>query len=494
MSDDLSKLTPTDPSGVVPDWTERRRHILDGVLATDTPRQPHVWRWVAGVAAAALIVVAIGGLGQQLRPDQVATPASPAPTDPSARHDGPVALEGTLLEADGEMGLCYGQLVVDRLVPTSTESPVCGGGFIPVSGLAMPASNRRYGVLVGTFDGTTFHATRLYGPDEDDRPMSPLSTMPPDPPDVCEEKTGTGTADEEDLPAAVAALPGFQGMWLTVDMSANHYRVAVSRDVDEAQAGLLDRFGVRLCVATVPGPDAATLGAAEEAVNALWPREPGQLEPFVDTDVWAEATGTSLRVTVLDDTDDIRSRVEEAVGAEVWPYTRVIPLLFEVDAVALEPRVDTPTPMPPGPATALVITATDRQRAEESVASDLRDAVGTAATARMAKATFEQYEALWSIDVPYPPGPPAPHTEVLVVTLQASLENRVMRGGPLDGEPGTGTGTINVIDATGTINVIDADTGESIIYATLLGDEPQADRITQLPGPMEEVTLPDGFR
>ncbi|MEO7588044.1 MAG: hypothetical protein ABIS84_08450 [Arachnia sp.] len=409
---------------------------------------------------------------------------SSPPTAPAVVHNGPVALEGTLLEVDGEMGLCYGggMLISEQYPPSA---PVCGGGFVPVSGLAMPKDSESFGILVGTFDGTTFHATRLYGPGEENGPRSPLYTMPPEPPDVCEEQTGTGTADENDLMAAANALPGFQGMWLTSDMSASHYRVAVTHGVEEAQKALLDRFGVLLCVATVPGLDAATLRTAEKAVTALWPRGPGQLEPFVGTDVWVESVGTSLRVTVLDDTDDVRSKVEEAVGPEVWPYTKVIPLLFPVEASALEPRVDTPTPMPPGPATPLVITAADRQRAEESVASDLEGAVGTSATAKMTKATFEQYEALWNIDVPYPPGPPPGDTEVLVVTLSASLDNTVMRGGPV-GSPAN--------EATGTINVIEAETGKSIIHATLLGAEPQTERITQFPGPIEDVKLPAGFR
>ena len=739
MPDDLSKLTPHDPSAVDPDWTDKRQRILDGVLATDAPRRPRRWRWVAGVAAAALVAVGVGGLVQQLRPEPWATPASPTATvelsdlvaaqsllvfgedgaklchgavefppppkcegipveglsqedvpwaerrggggvawayvtvtgtfdgttmtvvevyeegdpeapqpawaiddeldrfrdlctdpttgqgagdrpleevvmelpgyqgswpngktnnvavtrdveaarktltekvkddfcvgtipgpsaadgeamaqsvsavpgvdaahfaydvrgavilvelltddeevkseieslvgpdmwpsvvirpffypvrgsalpepsgspslsNPSAAHDSPVALEGALLEVDGDIGLCYGggMLITEHYPP---GEPMCGGGFVPVSGLAMPKPNERYGILVGTFDGTTFHAIRLYGPGEEDRPRSPLQTMPPEPPDVCEEQTGTGTSAEEELNSAAAALPGYQGLWLTSDMSASHYRVAVTHGVDEAQAALLEKFDVLLCVATVPGPDEATLRAAEEAVMALWPRKPGELEPYVSTDAWAGPTGMSLRVTVLNDTDEIRSKVMEAVGPEVAPYTQVIPAMFPVDPSALEPRVDTPTPMPPGPATPLVITAADRQRAEESVASDLQDADGTSAKATMAKATFEQYEALWTIDVPYPPGPPSGDTEVLVVTLSASLGNRVMHGGP-PGGPALGK-------AAGTIKVIDAKTGESVIYATLLGDEPQAERIAQFPGPIENVELPEGFR
>ena len=71
-----------------------------------------------------------------------------------------------------------------------------------------------------------------------------------------------------------------------------------------------------------------------------------------------------------------------------------------------------------------------------------------------------------------------------MVTLSASLGNRAMRG-PIGGHSDP---------ATGTINIIDASTGESIIYATLLGEEPSTDRITDLPGPIEDVKLPEGFR
>lgn len=41
MSDDLSKnkLTPTDPANVDPNWSEKRRDILDDVLAAASQRR-----------------------------------------------------------------------------------------------------------------------------------------------------------------------------------------------------------------------------------------------------------------------------------------------------------------------------------------------------------------------------------------------------------------------------------------------------------------------
>ena len=156
------------------------------------------------------------------------------------------------------------------------------------------------------------------------------------------------------------------------------------------------------------------------------------------------------------------------------------------DGTSASPASTTPpaTAAPSLIAPMLVITDEERAWAAESVASDLRDATNRDVTATMAKTTFEEYEALWDIDVPEPPGPPASSTAVIVVTLSASLDNRAMRG-PLGGhtEP-----------ATGTINVIDASTGESIMYATLLGEETASGRITELGGPIEDVELPEGFR
>lgn len=414
-------------------------------------------------------------------------PTSTSPSRTPAGNGQPVALEGHLMDVDGVMGICYGGLDLELPLGRAQENPPsCRGGFVPVVGLQMPTAQERSGILVGTFDGSRFHATRLYHYGEPGAPHSPLYTMPPEPADICDEETGTGAStDWDELRRAAEQLPGYQGQWLLSDLSADHHRVAVTHGVEEAQERLLSEFGLQLCVGTVPGPTESTLRTAGDAVAALWPREPGELEPFVHTDVWAEAIGTSLRVSVLDDTQDILSAVEAAVGPEVWPHTKVIPRLFPVGAAALEPRVETPTPMPPGPSTPLVITPEDRQRAEESVARDLEDATGTAATAMMAKATFAQYEALWNIDVPHPPGPPSGDTEVLVVTLSAPLENRVTRGGPaMSPKP----------SATGSLHVIDADTGESIIDATLLGDEPQTERISQFPGPVETVQLPEGFR
>lgn len=65
---------------------------------------------------------------------------------------------------------------------------------------------------------------------------------------------------------------------------------------------------------------------------------------------------------------------------------------------ALAPGADALLPVPPGPATPPIITDEDRGRAAAAVATDLQNADGTSASATMAKATFEQVEALWPVD------------------------------------------------------------------------------------------------
>jgi len=257
---------------------------------------------------------------------------------------------------------------------------------------------------------------------------------------------------------------------------------------DDPTAPQPPKYDPREAPSDVPGPSDEALQDAQQALKPL--TRDVVIDPMTDDLVWSALTsesrlGNRLEISVRRETPALLDMIEAAVGPDVWPYTDVIPFFYPVKGSAIPASTTPPaTAAPSLIAPMLVITDEERAWAEESVASDLRDADDPSATATMAKATFGQYEALWDIDVPVPPGPPARDTEVIVVTLSASLGNRAMRG-PIGGHSDP---------ATGTINVIDASTGESIIYATLLGEEPSTDRITDLPGPIEDVKLPEGFR
>lgn len=488
MPDDLSKLTPTDPSTVDPDWTDKRQDILDGVLADTSRRRRGIGRWIAGVAAAALVAVAVGGVVQQFRPAPYALPASPTPPTSAANGGQVLAARDMLIDTGTGMSLCNGSVLESYPPQCPFPTPVRGISWDDVP-WAETASGITFtdAIIVGTFDGDLFNSTQVFRDDDPAAPQPPESGPRPDLPTLCDAPVrGAGSLSTTVLIATAEALPGYQAFWVSPNQVTHN--VAVTEDVEGARSALAEVFGGELCVGTVAGPTDQVLKDAQQALTPLKRDLPS--DAMTDGSIWYTSPfmsklGNRLEVNVRRETPALLDEIQAAVGPDVWPHTDIIPFFYPVGGSAIpDPTSRATIPLPPGPATPLVITDEERAWAAESVASDLRDADDTSATATMAKATFEQYEALWDIDVPVPPGPPAGDTEVIVVTLSASLGNRAMRG-PIGGHSAP---------ATGTINVIDASTGESVIYATLLGEEPSTDRITDLPGPIEDVKLPEGFR
>lgn len=219
--DDLTASAPTTPDGADPGWRSNRARVLDDILA----EQPQLGRrrWIAGLAAAAILVAAVAVGIQMSRPDQVAIPADPTTSAPA----GPqlVGAAGTLLGAGEEIGLCRGALM--ESYPPQCET-------IPIEGLTwadVPWADGASGVswgeatIVGTFDGTTFHASQVFAPDDPGAP-SPEPGADPDgltwpvPADSIPTAAPSDDAST-DPPTTAAAEPTMTATGMLVDVDGS---------------------------------------------------------------------------------------------------------------------------------------------------------------------------------------------------------------------------------------------------------------------------------
>ena len=328
------------------------------LVATAAPRRSHPWRWVAGVAAAVLVAAAVGGIVQQLRPEQYATPASPTPT---AAGPELLAARSLLLGEGDEVGVCLG-IVAESRPPQCRTIPVTGITWDDVP-WAETASGVTWGdaIVVGTYDGTTFAATQVFSDDDPNAPRIPGAIGDQPLPTLCDAPTtGTGSSSTDALVAAAATLPGYQALWVSPDQVT--FNVAVTKDIEGARSALAKAFGGDFCVGTVDGP---TDEALRDAQQSLKPLTLGPLMPEKDppTDLNGGATiwGTSYTVTALGnrlsvdvvlETPDLLQKVEAAVGPEVWKYTDIFPFFY--------PVVGTATTDPTPPHTQEILTCPEK--------------------------------------------------------------------------------------------------------------------------------------
>ncbi len=357
MSDDLSNLSPTDPSRVAPNWASSRERILDGVLAEDAPSRSHPWRWVAGAAAASLVAVAVGGIVQQMRPEPYAVPASPT-SSPTASATGPVnddpvntgqvvAALATLLDTGSGMTVCNGFVEQSRPPQCPFTTPVTGITWEDVPWAETDAGTTfiENVIIVGTFDGGTFVATAVFREGDPAAPQSPTNILDEDLPTLCEDPTrGTGPYSVEALMAAAENLPGYQALWVSPNQVT--YNIAVTDDVEGARSALAEVFGGEMCVGTVEGPTVAALQAAQLALEPLTMDE-GTATTANDS-VWSTSLsistrGNRLEVLVRRDTPELLAQIYAAVGEDVWQHTDVWPFFYAV------PEGVTPTPQAPAP-------------------------------------------------------------------------------------------------------------------------------------------------
>ncbi|MGV8845685.1 hypothetical protein [Tessaracoccus sp.] len=358
MSDDLSNLSPTDPSRVAPNWASSRERILDGVLAEDAPSRSHPWRWVAGAAAAALVAVAVGGIVQQMRPEPYAVPASPT-SSPTASATGPVndsplnpgqvvAAQTTLLDTGGGMTLCNGLVLQSRPPQCPFTTPVSGITWqdVPWAETASGTTFTENVIIVGTFDGYTFVATDVFREGDPAAPHSPATIHDEDLPTLCENPTrGTGAYSVEALMVAAENLPGYQALWVSPNQVT--YNIAVTEDVEGARSALSEVFGGEMCVGTLQGPTDQTLQAAQLSLEPLTMDE--GTATTADDAVWSTSVsvstrGNRLEVFVRRDTPELLAQIEAAVGEDVWPHTDVWPFFYTVNDVAPTPQAPAPTP------------------------------------------------------------------------------------------------------------------------------------------------------
>ena len=334
MPDDLYKLTPTDPSNVDPNWSKNRQSILDDVLAAPPQSGRRIGRWVAGAAAAALVVVAVGGVVQQLRPEPYATPASPTPTNSTVNGGQLVAARALLLQAGTGMTLCNGYMMESDPPQCSYVMPVTGITWddVPWAESADGITFAENVIIVGTFDGETFVATQVFRDGDQTAPQPPSRVTDEDLPTLCENPTrGTGPYSVETLITTAEALPGYQALWLSPNQITTN--AAFTEDVEGARSALAEVFGGELCVGTVEGPTEQALQDAELALEPLTMDEDS--DALIPDSVWSTSSsvsrlGNRLEVIVERNTPELLSEIEAAVGDEVWPHTDVRPFFYPV--------------------------------------------------------------------------------------------------------------------------------------------------------------------
>lgn len=315
--DDLTASAPTTPDGAHPGWRSNRARVLDDILAEQPQRGGR--RWIAGLAAAAILVAAVAVGIQLSRPDQVAIPADPTTSAPA----GPqlVGAAGTLLGAGEEIGLCRGAVM--ESYPPQCET-------IPIEGLTwadVPWADEANGVswgeatIVGTFDGTTFHVTDAYAEGEAGTP-SPLNEHAP----LCETPTdGTGDqAGAAGLEAIAKRYPGYVGLWVSPDQAT--FNLAFTDGGEEAAVALAAEGSEPFCVGRVDGITAAEAAAAMPAL--------GEMMQSAGITYYGHTFGTPgsrLDVGVIRESPEVRRAIESAIGPTAAEHLRIVALIHPTE-------------------------------------------------------------------------------------------------------------------------------------------------------------------
>lgn len=342
--DDLAKIRPTAPGGSGPDWPQTKQQVLDEILTARVRRGRGPARWLAAAAAAAVIVAAVAvgiqlGNGPQvaLPADSTASPSPMAPAEPSPSAESPsppssesppasepsMIASGVLFDLDGAPALCAGMIL-------ESYPPQCGGALVPLAGLAWEdvPTRRQEGervwsemtVLVGEDDGTTFRVARAYAADD---PAAPTPSgagvaLPQDFSPLCEEPVvGSGpAAGPEGLAAAASALPGYVGLWISPDQTT--LNVAFTEGADEASALLAPTVGAAFCAGTVEGITAADAAAATTALGEIV-----ETAGILGYGHSFDRTGSWLEVSVVRETPEVMSTINEAIGPDAARHLRL---------------------------------------------------------------------------------------------------------------------------------------------------------------------------
>lgn len=328
MKDDagLSDLRP-DPTRDVAGWPEARERIHAEVVAS---RRSGGGRRVLAATAALVLALPLVWWGLSHRPDATPAPGGtvqPSPTRaaPSPRQTLPSQVRriqgvGLLQQKPGQATvLCVGAIGASLPSACSMTIPVDGVDWATVPHASEHNGTKEASVQVtGRWDGTTLQVDGLARPGGDTTGpivFGPLCDNPSGTP-----PTGTDVADQ-DAPAGVESLPGFQAMWVTDAGTVRQvWHVAVTQDVAGAESRIRRSFAGPLCVGTIPGPTAAELEAAAQRVMGvrddpnvrLLSLGPG-LRPGAEP-----VNGLDVRVFLA--TDEVRRVLENAVGPDVAPW------------------------------------------------------------------------------------------------------------------------------------------------------------------------------
>ena len=208
--DDLVNSAPTGPSGAHPDWEHAKPRILGDILDSGSPRSPR--RWVAGLAAAAVLTAAVA-VGTQFVGGRDAVPAaSPSSTVTAVDEPASAAFVGahvTLIGDPDSIGICTGLVY-------SVSPPVCAVDPLPVSGIdwadiAWREEERDVvwadATVTGHREDGTFVVHRAY---ERDDPAAP-KPVPGSVPEIDWTTAPPGSSTIEDLTAANEAAKGVDG-------------------------------------------------------------------------------------------------------------------------------------------------------------------------------------------------------------------------------------------------------------------------------------------
>lgn len=256
-------------------------------------------------------------------------PARPStPLGGTAPADEPSMIaSGVLFDLDGSPALCAGMIL-------ESYPPQCGGTLAPLAGLAWEdvPTRRQEGervwsemtVLVGEDDGATFHVARAYAADDPSAP-SPSGAgvaIPHDFSPLCEEPVvGSGTAaGPEGLAAAASALPGYVGLWISPDQTT--LNVAFTDGADEASELLAPTVGATFCAGAVAGITAADAAAATTALGEII--ETAGIQGYGHS---FDRTGSWLEVSVVRETPEVMSTINEAIGPDAARHLRLSALI-----------------------------------------------------------------------------------------------------------------------------------------------------------------------
>jgi len=312
--DELMELKPTHASALLIDPVDRAERAQRS--ARGARRRANVLLTAMSVAALAL-VVALGALF--LRP----TEAMPA-TTPSAVVSGIPVIKGSIAVAPYSAQ----RVGVALIVGGSQPDQVCLGAYTPgeTCSKAVKLTGINWSMvpwrettgstsyarvfLFGTFDGTTFSASKVTEPTTLE--FDPVTVSP-----AALSATSLITCEVKVNADSTVAIgnepldfPGLEAYW--VDVDAKTFMVATSGDLGVAVTATKKAFIGPVCIGTL-SPN----GPLAELVTAVKKLKAAKLDGVIDAEVSVLPSGASIQVSVLANVPGLGERIAEVAGTSI---------------------------------------------------------------------------------------------------------------------------------------------------------------------------------